>query len=56
MSEWVDVRLDSIMSNTNGWNGGKIYGFAHYFERMIENQEKIIELLEKTLSVARYGQ
>ena len=42
---WVDVRVDTIMRDSNNSMGGKTYGLAHYLQKIVEQNDKIIKLL-----------
>lgn len=45
MNQWVDVHVETIMNDTNAWDGRTIHGLAHYLNKIIAQNNKIIELL-----------
>lgn len=45
MSEWASIRLESIMYDSHSSSGYRTPGLASYFEKLLDNQNKIIELL-----------
>lgn len=47
MSDWVNVHVESIMHNSRNFQGYLTNGLAFYFNKIIENQERIIKLLER---------
>lgn len=48
MSLWVDVSLETIMHDTHSSDGRKIYGLSHYLDKILDNQERLLSLLERS--------
>lgn len=47
MSEWVSIRKESLMNNSNDFQGYKQLGLEHYLISLEANQAHIIKLLKE---------
>lgn len=45
MSDWVNFRIETLMYDSNHTDGRKTHGFAYYMKKLIEQNDKALDLL-----------